>query len=1607
MRSYGPISLAALLVTIFLSAPSDSWAQKILTGTISTNTTLDTVGGAIYEVTGNVTVNSGVTLTIDPGVVLKFNLNLGLTINGELQAVGTSIAPIYFTSIRDDNSPAPGGDDTNGDGGVTVPTTGDWKWIQFNDTASDLSTLEECIIQYAGRSNTAAIICNDASPSVINCELAAAYQGVRCNGASDPFLSNTGINAMTDVPVAIELEADPVFDNLAFESTADNGFDAIGLLGGTLSGSNTLRVRGATLGASPISNFVYILLSDVTIAPGGTLTIEPSIVIKPKAGVDIFVQGTLIMDGTATPGDEIIVTSFKDDNAGTPNDTNNDGSTTSPAKGDWSQIEFQDGSTGSVSFATIRFGGTTSEGIVRCVNTSPPLDNLTISDSTYGIEQQGTSASVISNCSVSNTTNTPFFQSVTANPTYTGNTFTNVGLSAIGIIGETIGVNGSLPQRTVAGFTNITYWLEENLIVSFGSTLTIDPGVVLKFNNPSSYPFIDVQGAFIANASAGNEIVFTSQYDDDVGNPADTEGNGTATVPDDGQWGYIKFSATSDDLTCILNHCVLSYGGQQTSTAYRGAVWCNSSAPTISNCQFNTNETGIRTDGTASPIISDNDFFNNDEVPLATSVVANPQYSGNTFNQNFYHAIGILSETLAQDAILEQVTVGGPPQFTEFFPYLHLGTLTIGSGSTLTIEPDVVVKVLSGQRPIDCNGGLTMNGVAPDQLVVYTSILDDSFGGDSNTDGSATSPASGNWNQIRYNASTIDANSTLENCLFRFASSGNRGVIEMQSASPTIQNCEFELNNYGLWMQNQSDPVVQNNLFRLTSRAPISKSILANPTFSGNVYDNNSYDVLGLIGEPIGQDLTVSQWNVAGYTNITRTLVGTTLTVNFGAKLTISPGVVLKLGRTSGGPFQSLITVAGALSAFGTVADPIVFTSINDDAYGNPADTNNDGSLTTPAQFDWQQIIFQDVSDDANSILNECILSYAGWQGQAVLMQTASPTVSNCTFDTNWNYGIRIEGDSQPVIVNSTFGNHLTTPIVMSLGADPIFAGNVFLPNNAYHALGILGETLASDALWKKRSMAQTESIPYILVSDLTAGLGAILRIEPGVVIKPLSSSVDIIVRRGLIAEGTPDPEGLIVFTSPRDDFYGGDTNNDGTDTDPSTLRWGSVKIENEAIDDSTRFSNCVFRYATNSSAVGALNVTNANPQVDDCTFTNNGVGVNFVGASGDPTKGHVNDCDIYGNSFHGIKNTGMSFVVDATNNWWGDATGPLDASDDTGTGGFYNPGGLGDVVTDMVDYGMWDTTGIQNVLLGDVSLNGDVRAFDSSLVLQDLALLISLSPLQTLLADVDCSGLHSTLDAANILRYVAGLDAFLPCAFESVPTKGSAVREKYAGSEPGDFQVSFPSFSVDPGQLVSVPIGVSGSGELLGHEYRLTFDPGQVSIEDVVLSPAAQGATVFWNQVDGEVRIALASAQFLPVAPAVELLIRGADTLAGTTVVDVDLIFARLNEQEIATGPTGTPPQRQSWRLDQNQPNPFNPSTNIVFSVPGEVGDEAQVRVVVYDLRGRAVRHLVEGPRAAGEHLVTWNGRDDAGRAMASGVYLYRLEAGGNQATRKMLLLK
>lgn len=160
-------------------------APLVLSGTISSNTHWR--GWKLYHVTGDLTVASGVTLTIEPGAVVKFDAGRSLTVAGgaTLDAQGTRAQPIVFTSIKDDGH----GGDTNGDGDKTQPQPGDWARINANGTVK----MNHCRLYYCSDTgDRGAIQGGGGTVTFDNGEIAhTTYECVRMN--SGTFVSHNSV----------------------------------------------------------------------------------------------------------------------------------------------------------------------------------------------------------------------------------------------------------------------------------------------------------------------------------------------------------------------------------------------------------------------------------------------------------------------------------------------------------------------------------------------------------------------------------------------------------------------------------------------------------------------------------------------------------------------------------------------------------------------------------------------------------------------------------------------------------------------------------------------------------------------------------------------------------------------------------------------------------------------------------------------------------------------------------------------------------------------------------------------------------------------------------------------------------------------------------------------------------------------------------------------------------------------------------------------------------------------------------------------------------------------------------------------------------------------
>ena len=188
-------------------------------GTISAHTTW-TAANSPYMVNNDITVNNGVILSIQPGVVVKFQNGQRLTVNGVLAASGTSANPIIFTSFQDDTYAG----DTNGDGGATRPAAGAWGGISLAATAST-SNLTNVLVRYAG------ISISGSSPNISNSTVMyASGAGISVSGAGAPNLQANTLRDNAGAGISLS-GSSPTIQNSVF---VNNGGAAIAMDGNSL-----------------------------------------------------------------------------------------------------------------------------------------------------------------------------------------------------------------------------------------------------------------------------------------------------------------------------------------------------------------------------------------------------------------------------------------------------------------------------------------------------------------------------------------------------------------------------------------------------------------------------------------------------------------------------------------------------------------------------------------------------------------------------------------------------------------------------------------------------------------------------------------------------------------------------------------------------------------------------------------------------------------------------------------------------------------------------------------------------------------------------------------------------------------------------------------------------------------------------------------------------------------------------------------------------------------------------------------------------------------------------------------------------------------------------
>jgi hypothetical protein len=288
--------------------------------------------------------------------------------------------------------------------------------------------------------------------------------------------------------------------------------------------------------------------------------------------------------------------------------------------------------------------------------------------------------------------------------------------------------------------------------------------------------------------------------------------------------------------------------------------------------------------------------------------------------------------------------------------------------------------------------------------------------------------------------------------------------------------------------------------------------------------------------------------------------------------------------------------------------------------------------------------------------------------------------------------------------------------------------------------------------------------------------------------------------------------------------------------------------------------------------------------------------------------------------------------------------------------------------------------------------------------------------------AGVGCSGTAPTLMAYNDVFDASG-GAYSGC---SAGTGSLAADPVFADTAAGDYHLGAHSPCIDSGRPGAPHDDPDASrGDMGRHgSHAFAMDQPAFVAGATVFGVGGSGGALYlrWSpSPEGDVvKYAVygaAAGGFIPDAGNFLGFVNAPDTVLslgtapapGTTyyrvnAIDADGYAGGYSPEATLTPATPVDPRVvYEDRLHQNVPNPFNPATEIRF----DLARDGAVALVVYDVSGRAVRTLARGAYPRGEHVVRWDGRDDRGVPVSTGVYFYRLDAGRFSATRKTILLK
>ena len=287
---------------------------------------------------------------------------------------------------------------------------------------------------------------------------------------------------------------------------------------------------------------------------------------------------------------------------------------------------------------------------------------------------------------------------------------------------------------------------------------------------------------------------------------------------------------------------------------------------------------------------------------------------------------------------------------------------------------------------------------------------------------------------------------------------------------------------------------------------------------------------------------------------------------------------------------------------------------------------------------------------------------------------------------------------------------------------------------------------------------------------------------------------------------------------------------------------------------------------------------------------------------------------------------------------------------------------------------------------------------------------------------DDNCDHEVDIADVVYEVTYLFG-DGPPPCCGNKEPSLANPPSRLYHFSGFAEISLSEPKFTKDGvGEII---VFGKFDVELAAIQLEIKYDPEKISLSEPALTPRTEGLTIYSSSNKGIQKIdSLRSLQVGIVdlsgehyisagtGALVNLRMKGSDlsSLEITKAIFVDRdaqkipvrITSGIEKAELlAKSEQATLPK--TYSLFQNYPNPFNPETQISYDLP----NDSWVKLSIYNIRGQKVRTLVDGFEAAGHKRIKWDGTDEEGKKVGSGLYFYRIQAGEFTDTKKMILMK